>query len=151
MEGAPPAPTGHILGFGWPGFLNVKNSSLFLVELLTSIYQTTDRVIVGLALHRRGERLAEFMAILILSTVALCVNMLLLPAAGVSALYEPAPELFGNYSAQGQMWPLALAFKIRLEQWNLVMDTQSSTIAKARISRRSQFLSSARQLLRLAS
>jgi len=102
------------LGFDWPGFLTTTNSSPLLVELLTSAYQTTDRVIVlviiWLALQRRGERLAEFMAILSLSTVALCLGMLLLPAAGAFAFFEPAPELFGNYAAQGQLWPFAQAF-----------------------------------------
>ncbi len=104
------------LGFDWPGFLNATNSSPLLVEILTSAYQTTDRVIVliivWLALHQRGERLAEFMAVLSLSTVALCVGMLLLPAAGAFAFFEPAPELFGNYSAQGQLWPFAQAFRM---------------------------------------
>jgi membrane-associated phospholipid phosphatase len=104
----------RVLGFDWLSFLNATNSSPFLAELLTSAYQTTglvaQLVIVWLALHRRGERLAEFIAILSLSAVALCVGMLLLPAAGAFAFYEPAPELFENYSAQGEMWPFAHAF-----------------------------------------
>ncbi len=104
----------RVLGFDWLGFLNTTNSSPFLAELLTRVYQTigsvAQLVFLWLALHRRGERLAEFIAILSLSTVALCAGMWLAPAAGAFAFYKPAPELFGNYAAQGEMWPFARAF-----------------------------------------
>jgi membrane-associated phospholipid phosphatase len=105
---------GRVLGFDWLGFLTTTNSSSFLAELLTRIYHTISLVghlvFVWLALHRRGERLAELIAILSLSTVALCAAMWLVPAAGAFAFYNPAPELFGNYSAQGEMWLFARAF-----------------------------------------
>jgi membrane-associated phospholipid phosphatase len=104
----------RVLGFDWLGFLNATNSSPFLAKMLTWVYQTTGPVTllvtVWLPLHRRGERLAEFIAILSLSAVALCATMWLVPAAGAFAFYEPAPELFGNYSAQGEMWFFARAF-----------------------------------------
>jgi membrane-associated phospholipid phosphatase len=104
----------RVLGFDWLGFLNATNSSPLLAKLLTWAYQTTGPVsllvIVWLAFHRRGERLAEFIAVLSLSAVALCATMWLVPAAGGFAFYEPAPELFGNYSAQGEMWSFARAF-----------------------------------------
>jgi membrane-associated phospholipid phosphatase len=102
------------LGFDWLGFLNATNSSPFLAELLTRVYQTiglvAQLVLVWLALHRQGERLAEFIAILSLSTVALCIGMWLVPAAGAFAHHKPAPELFGNYAARGEMWGFAGAF-----------------------------------------
>jgi membrane-associated phospholipid phosphatase len=102
------------LGFDWPGFLAATNSDPWLAKLLTSAYQTTGPVaelaIVWLALRRRGERLAEFIAVLSVSTVALCVVMWILPAAGAFAFYQPAPKLYGNYAAQAEMWPFAHAF-----------------------------------------
>jgi membrane-associated phospholipid phosphatase len=104
----------RVLGFDWLGFLNTTNSSPFLAELLTRVYQTigpvAQLVVVWLALQRRGERLAELIAILSLSTVALCATMWLVPAAGAFAFYIPAPELFGNYAARGEMWLFARAF-----------------------------------------
>ena len=104
------------LGFDWPGFLSATNSSPLVAASLTFVYQTTGPVVVLVilwqALHRRGERLAEFIAVLALSTVMLCVVMPLLPAAGAFAFYRPAPEQFGNYAAFGQMWSFAHTFEM---------------------------------------
>jgi len=97
------------LGFDWPRVLDATNSSPFLATLLTRAYQTIgpvmQLVIAWLALTRRGERLAELIAVLSLSTVGLCVIMWLVPAAGAFAYYGPAPRLFENFSALGEMWP----------------------------------------------
>lgn len=102
------------LGFDWLRFLDTTNSSPFLAALLARVYQTVglvaQLVIVWLALNRRGERLAELIAILSLSTVGLCVGMWLVPAAGAFAYYGPAPQLVENFSALGEMWSFAHAF-----------------------------------------
>jgi membrane-associated phospholipid phosphatase len=102
------------LGLNWPYFLETANSSPFFAEMLVRVYQTigpvTELAIVWLALNRRGERLAEFIAILSLSTVGLCLGMWLVPAAGAFAYYGPAPQLFGNFSALGEMWSFFHAF-----------------------------------------
>jgi hypothetical protein len=104
----------HDLGFDWQRFLGTTNSSPFLAALLARIYQTIGPVaalsIVWLALNRRGERLAELIAILSLSGVEVCVGMWLVPAAGAFAYYGPAPQLFENFSALGEMWPFARTF-----------------------------------------
>jgi len=104
------------LGFDWPRFLEATNSSPFLASLLTRAYQTIGPVaelaIVWLALNRRGERLAEMIAVLSLSTVALCIGMWLVPAAGGFAYYKPASQLFGNFAALGEMWPFAQTFNM---------------------------------------
>jgi len=102
------------LGFDWVRFLNTTNSSSFVATLLTRAYQAiglvAEFVVVWLALTRHGERLAELIAILSLSTVGLCVGMWLVPAAGAFAYYQPAPHLFDNFSALAEMWPFARAF-----------------------------------------
>jgi membrane-associated phospholipid phosphatase len=102
------------LGFDWLHFLDTTNSSPFLAALLARVYQTigqvAELVIIWLALTRRGERLAELIAILSLSTVGLCVGMWLVPAAGAFAYYGPAPQLVENFSAMGKMWPFAHTF-----------------------------------------
>ena len=102
------------LGFDWLGFLQAANGSPVLTTLLVRAYQTVGPVaefaIVWLALTGRGERLAEFVAVLGLSTVGLCVVMWFVPAAGAFAHYRPEPQLFGNLSALGEMWPFFHAF-----------------------------------------
>jgi membrane-associated phospholipid phosphatase len=102
------------LGFDWLQFLDTANSSPFLAALLTRAYQSigpvTVLVIVWLGVNRRGERLAEFIAVLGLSTVALCIGMWLIPAAGAFAYYGPAPQRVENFSALGEMWSFFHAF-----------------------------------------
>jgi membrane-associated phospholipid phosphatase len=102
------------LGFDWLRFLDATNSSPFLAALLARAYQTIGPVaalaIIWLCLNRCGERLAELIAILSLSTVGLCIGMWLAPAAGAFAYYRPAPHLVENFSALGEMWSFAHAF-----------------------------------------
>jgi membrane-associated phospholipid phosphatase len=102
------------LGFDWRHFLDATNSSPLLATLLTRAYQTigsvAELVLVWLALNRRGARLAEFVAVLSLGTVGLCLGMWLVPAAGAFAYYGPAPHLFGNFAALGEMWSFTHAF-----------------------------------------
>ena len=102
------------LGFDWLRLLDATNSSPFLAALLARVYQTigpvAELVIIWLALTRHGERLAEFIAILGLSTVGLCVGTWLVSAAGAFAYYEPLPQHFANFAAFGDMWPFARTF-----------------------------------------
>jgi membrane-associated phospholipid phosphatase len=102
------------LGFYWPGFLDTTNSTPLLAELLVRVYQSigpvAEFVIIWLAFSRRGERLAEFIAILGLTTVGLCIIMWLVPAAGAFAYYAPAPQRYENFAALGDMWPFFRAF-----------------------------------------
>jgi membrane-associated phospholipid phosphatase len=102
------------LGFDWRHFLDTTNSSPLLAVLLARVYQTSgpvaELVIVWLALTRHGERLAELLAVLGLTTAGLCVGMWLVPAAGAFAYYAPAPQLFANFSALGEMWTFVHAF-----------------------------------------
>ena len=116
----------HSLGFDWLHFLDITNSSPFVVALLTHVYQATglvtELVILWLGLTRNGERLAEFLAILGLCTVGLCAGMSLVPAAGAFTYYGPAPHLFGNYSALGEMWTFGHTFNMLRDGSLLVVD-----------------------------
>jgi membrane-associated phospholipid phosphatase len=104
----------HLFGFDWLGFLYETNSSPLVATLLTKAYQTTgligQLILIWLAFRQRGDRLAEFIAVLSLSTVALCVGMCLVPAAGAFAYFNPVPHLFGNFSAMGEMWSFTHTF-----------------------------------------
>lgn len=104
----------HLLGFDWPGFLRATNASSLVATLLTKAYQATgpitQLVLLWLVLRRRGDRLAEFMAVLSLSTVALCIVMWLVPAAGASVYFKPAPQLYGNFAVFGEMWSFSRTF-----------------------------------------
>jgi membrane-associated phospholipid phosphatase len=104
------------LGFHWPHFLEATNSSPWLAKLLTRAYQATGLmtqfVILWLAVMRKGERLAELLGILGVSTVGLCIGMWLVPAAGAFAYYGPEPALFANYSAPGGMWTFNHTFNM---------------------------------------
>jgi membrane-associated phospholipid phosphatase len=48
--------------------------------------------------------------------------MWLVPAAGAFAYFEPAPRLFENFSAMGEMWPFAQAFTMLRNGSLLVID-----------------------------
>jgi membrane-associated phospholipid phosphatase len=117
------------LGFDWLHFLETTNSSPVLAGLLVRVYQTISPVaqlaVLWPVLNRRGERLAEFIAILSLSTVALCVGMWLVPAAGAFAYYRPEPQLFGNFSALGEMWSFSHAFSMLRDGSLSVIDLSS--------------------------
>lgn len=107
----------HLLGFDWPNFLQATNASPLIVKVLAKAYDATgpasDLVVMWLVLRRRGDRITEFMAVLSLSTVAVCVGMALVPAAGAFAYFQPAPQEFANYSAVvGPMWPFVHTFLI---------------------------------------
>jgi membrane-associated phospholipid phosphatase len=70
----------------------------------------TEGVALWLTIRARGERLAEFLALLCLSSLGLAAGMVLLPAAGAFVYFEPAPELFDHFAAGREMWPFLDAF-----------------------------------------
>ncbi|GKQ51705.1 phosphatase PAP2 family protein [Bradyrhizobium sp. Ce-3] len=104
----------HLLGFDWPSFLAATNSNSLIATLLTTAYQSTgvlsQVVLVWLILQRRGDRLAEFIAVLSLSAVALCIGMWLILAAGAFAYFNPAPPSYANFAAHGEMWTFGRTF-----------------------------------------
>jgi len=102
------------LGFHWPSFLATVNDRPFLANLLETAYGSTaaltEGVVLWLTIRARGERLAEFLALLCLSSLGLAVGMVLLPAAGAFVYFEPAPALFDHFAAGREMWPFLDAF-----------------------------------------
>jgi PAP2 superfamily protein len=82
------------LGFHWPAVLGAINDHPWLADLMTKAYGSTaalsQGVVIWLSLRGRGERLAEFLALLCLCSLGLAVGMLLLPAAGAFVYFEPA-------------------------------------------------------------
>ncbi|WP_229186013.1 phosphatase PAP2 family protein [Bradyrhizobium oropedii] len=106
----------HLLGFDWPSFLATTNSNALIATLLTTAYQSTGLlsqvVLVWLILQRRGDRVAEFIAVLSLSAVALCVGMWLILAAGAFAYFGPAPSSYEHFAAHGPMWTFGRTFSM---------------------------------------
>jgi membrane-associated phospholipid phosphatase len=102
------------LGFHWPSFLSAINDRPFLADLLVKAYASTaaltQGVVIWLSIGGRGERLSEFLALLCLSSLGLAVGMLLAPAAGAFVYFEPARELFDNFTPGRDMWPFLDAF-----------------------------------------
>ncbi|QOZ31137.1 hypothetical protein XH92_04875 [Bradyrhizobium sp. CCBAU 53421] len=106
----------HLLGFDWPSFVAATNSNSFIATLLTTAYQSTglmsQLVLAWLILQRRGDRLAEFIAVLSLSAVALCIGMRLILAAGAFAYFHPAPHTYAHFAALGDMWTFGRTFSM---------------------------------------
>jgi membrane-associated phospholipid phosphatase len=104
---------GH-LGFHWPSFLAAVNDLPILPDLLGKAYQSTaaltEGVVLWLTIRGRGERLAEFLALLCLSSIGLAIGMVLLPAAGAFVYFEPAPQLYDHFAGGREMWPFLDAF-----------------------------------------
>jgi membrane-associated phospholipid phosphatase len=102
------------LGFHWPSFLAAINDRPFLPDLLAKAYASTGAltqgVVVWLGIRGCGERLAEVLAVLCLSILGLAAGMVLLPAAGAFAYFDPAPQLFDHFSAGRGMWSFFDAF-----------------------------------------
>src|ERR1700732_3285039 len=102
------------LGFHWLSFLSAINDRPFWAGLLVKAYESTapltQGVVIWLSIRGYGERLSEFLALLCLSSLGLAVGMLLFPAAGAFVYFEPARQLFDNFSAGGEMWPFLDAF-----------------------------------------
>jgi membrane-associated phospholipid phosphatase len=102
------------LGFHWPSSLRAINDRPWLADLMTRAYGSTaalaQGVVIWLSIRGRGERLAEFLALLCLCSLGLAVGMLLVPAAGAFVYFEPAQQLFDNFAAGREMWPFLDAF-----------------------------------------
>jgi len=119
------------LGFHWPSLLRLVNSFPLFFEVLATAYDAIGPigigVIIWLALFRRGERLAEFIAVLSLTVIALCVVMLMVPAAGAFAFYQPAPELYANLAPAGAMWTFSREFTMLRNGSLSVIDLAATT------------------------
>ena len=100
------------LGFNWLEMLVSLNEHSVLAALLVKAYQSTGFAFIGsvlwLSIAGRGERLAELLAILCMSLLGLCVGMLIAPAAGAFAYYQPSPAFFSHFGSD--LWPFFRTF-----------------------------------------
>ena len=98
----------QILGFDWLGFLILANSSRVVSWVLVAAYHSALPQLVLLYLllcfGGRERRLAEFITLSSITSVAVGALMVLVPAAGAYAHYHPQRELFDGFSADAGMW-----------------------------------------------
>lgn len=108
------------MGFHWPDFLRLLNSSTVLSSVLVFAYQSTGGFIVLLFLFHsfalREERLLEFIALLAITSVFTGALMFLFPAAGAYSWFRPSPETFSNFTADAGMWHHAELMALRSGQ-----------------------------------
>ena len=98
----------QILGFDWLDFLALANSSRVVSWALVGAYHSVVPQIlllyVLLSFGRHEQRLAEFLTLYSVTCVAVGVLMVLVPAAGAYAHYNPQPELFDGFSSNAGMF-----------------------------------------------
>jgi membrane-associated phospholipid phosphatase len=107
----------HWLGFGWVGFVEFVNSSALASRLLVEGYRSTPYVLIGtvlwLCFTGQGNRLAEFLALMCLTSIGIAIGMMILPAEGAYAYYNPPLSIYDNIGAGSGMWhhPLLMALR----------------------------------------
>ena len=115
----------QMLGFDWLWFLALTNSSRAVSSVLGAAYGTTALQLIMLYLvlsfSRREQRLAEFLTLYSVTFVAVCLLMLLVPAAGAYPYYRPPRALFDGFSPNAGMWHYKLFTELRT-QTAIVLD-----------------------------
>jgi membrane-associated phospholipid phosphatase len=105
------------MGFNWPGFVAFVNSSAIVSQLLVKAYQSTPYMLCGtllwLGVSGQGERLAEFLAVSSLTSIAIAVGMMILPAAGAYSYYDLPLAAYENFGAGSGMWHHDLLMALR--------------------------------------
>jgi membrane-associated phospholipid phosphatase len=105
------------LGFDWVAFVQFINSSALASGLLVKAYQSTAFVLTGtilwLCVSGQGSRLAEFLALLCLTSIGIAVGMMILPAAGAYAHYRPPLDVYDHFSSGAGMWHYDLLMALR--------------------------------------
>ncbi len=96
------------IGFDWPAFLAFANQSHILSWALSAAYHSAAPQLVLLILFlgftRQREPLAKFLAVLAMSDLMTGVVVTLVPAEGAYAYYQPARDLFSQYTANAGVW-----------------------------------------------
>lgn len=105
------------MGFNWVTFLEFANSSALASGLLVKAYQSTPYVLMGtimwFCVSGQGGRLAEFLALLCLTSIGIALGMMILPAAGAYSYYHPPLASYGNFSVGAGMWHHDLLMALR--------------------------------------
>lgn len=104
------------IGFDWQVFLSFTNKQPAVAETLVFAYHALGRqlppLILLLAFARR-PRLTEFIALLAVSSALTAILMLLVPAAGAYAYFQPSPIEFSNFTTRAGMWHFTELVKLR--------------------------------------
>ncbi len=119
LQDATLASLDEALGFDWIGFLAAANASPAISWVLVAAYHSALPQLLALYLllcfGRRERRLAEFLALLSVTSVAVGALMLLLPAAGAYAHFRPPRELFEGFSGNAGMWHYETLMRLRAQ------------------------------------
>lgn len=107
----------RLLGFDWVGFVQFVNSSAVASSLLVEGYRSTPHVLFGTMLwfcvSGQGQRLAEFLALMCLTFIGIAIGMMIWPAEGAYAYYNPPLSIYDNIGAGSGMWHHDLLMAIR--------------------------------------
>jgi membrane-associated phospholipid phosphatase len=105
------------LGFDWVGFVKLVDSSPVASWLLVEAYRSTPFTLIGTMLwfcvSGQGERLAEFLALACLTFFGIAICMMIWPAEGAYAFYNPPLSIYENIGAGSGMWHHDLLVSIR--------------------------------------
>lgn len=105
------------MGFDWPSFLAFASASPMVAAILRTAYHTAGPQLIAVYLFlsfvRWPERLAEFLAILAVASLLTGLVVALVPADDGYAVYAPAPELYGSFSANAGMWRHDILMSLR--------------------------------------
>lgn len=105
------------LGFNWVAFVEFVNSSRLASWLLVEGYRSTPYMLMGtillLCVSGQGGRLAECLALMCLTFVGIAVGMMIWPAEGAYAYYNPPLSIYDNIGAGSGMWHHHLLMAIR--------------------------------------
>jgi membrane-associated phospholipid phosphatase len=97
--------------------VEVANSSAVASWLLVKAYQSTAAVLVGTILwfciSGQGDRLAEFLALLCVTSIGIAIGMMILPAAGAYSYYHPPLASYENFGVGAGMWHYDLLMALR--------------------------------------
>jgi len=112
------------LGFDWVGFVEWVNSSTVASWLLVEAYRSTSYVLLGtmlwLCVTGRGDRPAEFLALACLTFIGIAVGMMIWPAEGAYAYYNPPFSSYDQIGAGSGMWHHNLLIAIRAGATTLI-------------------------------
>jgi membrane-associated phospholipid phosphatase len=105
------------LGFDWPGVVAYVNSSSLLSWLLPAAYCTTPYMLTSallwLCMSGQGARLAEFLALSCITFIGIAIGMMIWPAEGAYAYFNPPLWIHDNIGAGAGMWHHDLLMAVR--------------------------------------
>jgi membrane-associated phospholipid phosphatase len=95
------------MGFDWLAFLALANASPAIAAILRMAYYSAGAQLLALYLFlsfaRRRERLAEFLAVLAISSLLTGLVVTFVPADDGYGVYAPTPEMFGSFGGTAGM------------------------------------------------